>query len=148
MTKKEIRRLDKRVQTLARLVKKNADAIELRRAAAPLYLERISRSLRYMDQLDATLGLELIMSDLTPEEFLPRMNTVLRMLTELTTILLSLIDGFLNCFGGTAVIALQILEEWAVGNQDRQESLLITRVYGGKRPFGFSKIAKTAKRKS
>jgi hypothetical protein len=46
------------------------------------------------------------------------------MLSELTTMLLRQMDGLLNCFGGPAVIAIQHLEEWAVGDQVRQEFLL------------------------
>ena len=43
----------------------------------------------------------------------------LRMLGELTRMLLAHIDGFLNCFGGPATIGIQQLQKWAEGNPIR-----------------------------
>ena len=116
-TEDRIRELDGSIQGLARLIEKNADAIELGRAAAPVHLKCINEAMVYINQLHSTFGLQLIMSDGTPEESLPVMNTVLRMYGDLSSIVLSQMTGFLNCFGGTTLIALQVLEQRAVTNR-------------------------------
>jgi hypothetical protein len=86
-----------------------------------------------MDQFDVTFGLELIMADLTLEESLPRWNTALRMLRDLTRMTLSQMGGFLDCFGGIGVIGLQSLEKWAEGNPARRECLLEYLAAAGKK---------------
>lgn len=58
------------------------------------------------------------------EENLPQINTTIRLYSSLVSILVTQLDGFLNCFGGNAVIGLQVLEEWSVQNRERQEYLL------------------------
>jgi hypothetical protein len=113
-----------RILALREQIEKNADAAAIGRAAAPVYLGCISRILTYSGQLDVALGFELFASNVTFEENLPRANTGLRMMGELNTMLLGQLDGFLNCFGGTAAINAQHLEEWAKGDQCRLEVLL------------------------
>jgi hypothetical protein len=120
---KDFGRLGEQIQVLHELIEKNADATVIGRAAAPIYLDSINRILAHFAQFDATFGFEFLASNLTSEEYLPRANTCLRMLGELNTMLLEQLEGLLNCFGGAAVVGLQHLEEWAVGNQVRQEFL-------------------------
>ena len=117
-------RFHEQLQALHKLVDNDAPATEIGRAAALLYLDRISLILTYSDNFNATFGLEILTSYHGAEENLAQINTTIRIFGNLTDMLLKQIDGFLNCFGGTAVIGLQALEEWSVGNQDRQEYLL------------------------
>lgn len=117
-------RFHEQLQALHKLVDNDAPATEMGRAAALLHLDRISQILTYSDNFNATFGLEILTSYHGAEEYLPQINTTIRLFGELTDMLFKQIDGLLNCFGGSAVIGIQALEEWSVGNQDRQEYLL------------------------
>jgi hypothetical protein len=116
-------RVERQIRALRKMID-SAPAIEIGRATAPIYLDRISEIQKLSDHFQATLGLDFITSNLTAEENLPRISTTFRLAGELNTMLLGQCDGFLNCFGGAAVIGHQSLAQWALGNPDRQAYLL------------------------
>jgi hypothetical protein len=120
----EFGKLNGQIQALRCLVEANAGALVIGRATAPVHLECINRIMVYWDKFDATIGFEFLSSQLTPEENLPRANTALRMLDQLSGMVVAQTERFLSCFGGTAVVGVQQFESWAVGNPARQEFAL------------------------
>ncbi|HTR26888.1 MAG TPA: hypothetical protein VMI10_23155 [Terriglobales bacterium] len=122
------------LQALRKLVENSAPATEIGRAAALLHLDRISEILTYLNVFNATFGLETLMSYRGAEEDLPRINTTIRILGELTDLFLKQLNGFMNCFGGPPVIAAQALWEWAAGNPHREMYLSDYLAAAARRP--------------
>ena len=114
-------RLDERIRALRDQIEKETDAAAIGRAAAPIYLDCISRTLACWEQLDQILDFELFQLDLTLEENIPRASTGLRMMSELNAMLMKQIEAFIKCFGGPLVIAVQQIEEWSSKHKARQD---------------------------
>ena len=112
------------IEALRSLVETDADVRAIGRAAALVHLDGLNRILVYQQQFDATFGLQFLNSELAPEENLPLISTILRVQRELTEMLLRLLDGFLNCFGGPQAIWLQALDQWTTGDPHRRELVL------------------------
>jgi len=124
--------LDDRIRDLRDAVERDASVKVIGRAAALMHLDRISRIQTYEKQLDVFIGFELLSSQLPPEEFIPRMNTTLRMQVELTNMFLGHISGLLDCFGGPAAIGLQYHWEMVKDDPVRQEILFQYLVAGNR----------------
>lgn len=119
----DLRRFNDDIHALREEIAKTGDAIAISRGAALLHLDCICRIQAYSNQLDEFIGYELADPELTLEENLPRLHTVLRMFRELDTMILEHLRGLFNCIGGSAAIGIQQLAEWAENHPVRQQLL-------------------------
>jgi hypothetical protein len=120
----ELAHLDALIRDLRRAVEKTPSASAVGLAAARIHLKYITRIEMYSDRLHEIIGFELLANPLPVEEFIPRLNTSLRLMSKVNKMICEQISGLLDCFGGPATIGIQQLVEWGEGDPGRREIIL------------------------
>lgn len=115
----EIEIFDERVNELRKQLQSKEEPIAFGKAVAGIYLDNIARIRAYNDQLDRAIDYQLFDRDLSFQENVARVATILRILNRLTSMLLKQTDRFVKCFGGPQTIGVQQIVEWARHDAER-----------------------------